>query len=115
MKKTISMILLLVMAMLFCLTGCQKTVAYTTKYITNCEMAEFRQEASNAATILQYLDYGEAVSFEEDVANGYAKVVYQGVTGYVLSSMLTTFPMSTRSTAHDIFVPFGLTCGVANS
>ena len=78
-----------VIGLTICLCGCTRGVTYTTKYIVNCVSAEFRQEPSNAATILNDLMHGEIVSFEKDVENGYSKVVYKGVTGYVLSSVLS--------------------------
>ncbi len=82
--------LLYVMTVLvICLCGCSGKIVYKTKYIDNCISTEFRQEPSNAATVLNDLKYGEIVSFEKDVKNGYSKVVYEGVTGYVLSAMLS--------------------------
>lgn len=75
--------------LVICLCGCAKEIVYKTKYIDNCISTEFRQEPSNAATVLDDLKYGEIVSYEKDEKNGYSKVVYEGVTGYVLSAMLS--------------------------
>lgn len=72
-----------------CLCGCMREVEYKTKYIDNCVSTQFRQEPSNAGTVLRSLKYGEIVSYEKDDKNGYAKVVCNGVTGYVLSTMLS--------------------------
>ena len=71
------------------LLGCDKEVVYQTRYIDNCISTELRQEPSNGSTVLDDLKYGEIVSYEKDVKNGYSKVVYEGITGYVLSTMLS--------------------------
>ena len=71
------------------LIGCDKEVVYQTRYIDNCISTELRQEPSNGSTVLDDLKYGEIVSYEKDVKNGYSKVVYEGITGYVLSTMLS--------------------------
>ena len=41
------------------------------------------------ASIICSIDKNSPVSFVEDSQNGYSKVVYNGVTGYALSSYLT--------------------------
>ncbi len=103
MKK---ILLCVVLGILMCLCGCAKEVNYTTKYIVNCTSAEFRQEPSNAATILNYLMYGEIVSFEKDVENGYSKVIHNGVTGYVLSTFLADYkPSENASVTHESSAP----------
>lgn len=86
MKKTVVCIAL---GLILCLCGCGKEVHYVTKYITNGSSVEFRQTPSNASTILYELSYGDSVSFESDVENGYSKVIHDGVTGYVLSTCLS--------------------------
>ncbi len=74
--------------LLICLSACKGEVNYETKYIANCEKTEFRQDAANGSTVLYELSAGDVVSFEKNVENGYAKVVHEGVTGYVLSAYL---------------------------
>ena len=78
-----------VTVLVICLCGCAKETVYTTKYVDNCVSTEFRQGPSNASTVLRDLKFGEIVSYEKDEKNGYSKVVYNGVTGYVLSAMLS--------------------------
>ena len=85
MKKFLCMAMTCV---LFLLSACTGEVDYVTKYIANCEKTEFRQDAANGSTVLYELSAGEVVSFEKNAENGYAKVVHEGVTGYVLSACL---------------------------
>ena len=87
MKKGLLCILLMLS---FLLCGCMTNVNYQTKYITNCATTELRKAPSNASTVRAELTYGEAVSYEKDEKNGYSKVAYNGLTGYVLSSMLSS-------------------------
>lgn len=85
MRKFLCIVML---GLVMCLCGCTNEVEYTTKFIANCEKTEFRQDAANSSTVLYELSAGEVVSFEKYVDNGYAKVVHEGVTGYVLSACL---------------------------
>ena len=92
MKKFLCMAMI---GLLTFLSACTGEVNYVTKYIANCEKTEFRQDAANGSTVLYELNAGDVVSFEKDVENGYAKVVHEGVTGYVLSACLgDTKPVS---------------------
>lgn len=92
----------IVMILAICLGGCSKDVNYTTKYIANCTNTEFRQKPSNSATVLDNLMYGEIVSFEKDVENGYSKVIHDGVTGYVLSVFLSEEkPAANTTNTHE--------------
>lgn len=86
MKKFLCMAMIGIM---LCLSACTDGVDYVTKYIANCEKTEFRQDAANGSTVLYELSAGEVVSFEKNAENGYAKVVHEGVTGYVLSACLS--------------------------
>ncbi len=72
-----------------CMCGCTKEIQYTTRYITNCENTELREIPSNTGKVLDNPAYGEAVSHVENVENGYAKVAYNGMEGFVLASHLT--------------------------
>lgn len=85
MKKLLSLIML---GIVVCLCGCIGEVSYQTKFIGNCTSTEFRQEPVNDGTVIYTLNAGDAVSFERDVKNGFSKVAYEGVTGYVLSTCL---------------------------
>ena len=86
MKKIL--ICLMTVAIIF-LCGCVQKIEYETKYIDNCTSTELRKAPYNEATVIENLHYGEDVSFEKDVENGYAKVAHEGVSGYVLSAKLS--------------------------
>ena len=96
MKKVIIMILAFAMAV-SALTGCSREAAepteapveYVTKYVTNIDKLDMRENPSNEASIICSIGKNSPVSFVEDSQNGYSKVVYNGVTGYALASYLT--------------------------
>lgn len=98
MKKIIAIMLTSVI-LVSALSGCSRDKAepavtevpieYVTKYVTNIEKLDVREQPSNGASIICSIDKNSPVSFVEDSHNGYSKVVYNGVTGYALSSYLT--------------------------
>ena len=96
MKKIITIILASVMVV-SALAGCspetanptEAPVEYVTKYVTNTDKLDIREQPSNDASIICSIYKNAPVSFVEDSQNGYSKVVYNGVTGYALASYLT--------------------------
>ena len=90
MKKTILVILMIFLTFT---CGCKFNFSnpefdYVTKYIVGCETADFLTEPSGGAAVKCKLKNGEAVSFVKNVENGYSKVAYEGVMGYVLAVYL---------------------------
>lgn len=95
MKKFI--LCFLVVCILFtcgCMEENQRTASseinYTTKYISNCEWADFYKEPAAGSEVICKIKCGDAVSFEKNVENGYSKIAHGGTTGYVLAVYLDT-------------------------
>lgn len=64
-----------------------------TYYVVNCrENISLRQSPSNTATVLKTIPLGQPVSYVEPAQNGFAKVIYNGTTGYALQSYLSISP-----------------------
>ncbi len=81
-----------VLCLIVFLGGCgqsDEAVTYVTKYITNTQTTDMRENPSNSSSMICSLNYGEAVSFVKDVENGYSEVIYDGAKGYILSVYLT--------------------------
>ncbi len=97
---------------LFCLCGCTygqgwgrtQCHDYMTKYVTNAETTPLRTEASNKGEVVCYIAEGEALSFVENDANGYAHVMYEGNEGYVLAAHLTNEKPQTEAEEKTIVV-----------
>lgn len=76
-------------------------VQFTTYYVVNCkENISLRETPSTSAKVLKTISLGEPVSYVEPVQNGFAKVIYNGTTGYALQSYLSTTPPS-RTNIND--------------
>lgn len=58
--------------------------------LQTAKQQSFHEDPSNNSDILAILPKGEVLSYEKNVQNGYSKVVYNGTTGYVLSTYLST-------------------------
>ncbi len=90
--KRVLVCIMLISALFLCGCGEKKEVAeekvsYTTKYIK--EYTQLKEEPSESAKSIYPLVNGEEVSFEKFVEGGFAKVVHNGVAGYVSSACLS--------------------------
>ncbi len=81
MKKCLVCVMLVML-----LSGCinvKTDTTYETRYIVNGDNVKLREKDKNSGEVITRINYGEAVSYIKDAKNGYAKVVYNGETGYV--------------------------------
>lgn len=63
---------------------------YDTYYVVNCKTSIYLREApSTDANVLHEIPLGSAVSYVEDAKNGFAKIIYNGQTGYSLQVYLS--------------------------
>lgn len=61
-----------------------------TYYVANCASSiELYEGQSSSAKVLRNIPLGAPVSYVEAFSNGFAKVIYEGETGYVLQSYLS--------------------------
>ena len=61
-----------------------------TYFVANCDKSvSLRQLPSPTATVLKEMPLGSPVSYVEAAQNGFAKVIYDGTTGYALQSYLS--------------------------
>ena len=96
MKKAAAMILASAMVILV-LSGCLGytdkpmglSAGYVTKYVTNIDKLDIREQPSNESSIICSIEKNSPVSFVKDARNGYSEIVYNGVTGYALAAYLT--------------------------
>ena len=72
----------------------------STYYVVNCKsFVSLRETPSTSAKVIREVSLGEPVSYVEPVQNGFAKVIYNGHTGYILQAYLSdTPPESNNST-----------------
>ena len=64
-----------------------------TYYAVNCKVAiSLRESPDPMAKVLREIPLGAPVSYVEPAENGFAKVIYNGVTGYSLQSYLSEVP-----------------------
>lgn len=79
-----------------------------TYYVVNCsENISLRAEASVSASVLKEIPLGAPVSYVEAAQNGFAKVVYNGVTGYALQSYLSDDPSDIQKANNALAVNSG--------
>lgn len=63
--------------------------SYRTLYVANCKQSITLRTAPNTkASEICQIPLGASVSFVENAANGFYKVIYRGMTGYALASYL---------------------------
>ncbi|MCD8181232.1 MAG: zinc-ribbon domain-containing protein [Firmicutes bacterium] len=68
----------------------ESAVKYETYYVVNCnESISLRESPSTSASVLREIPLGSPVSYVEPAQNGFAKVIYNGVTGYALQAYLS--------------------------
>ncbi len=61
-----------------------------TYYVVNCsESISLRENPSTSSNILKDIPLGSPVSYVEASQNGFAKIIYDGTTGYALQSYLS--------------------------
>lgn len=61
-----------------------------TYYVVNCEKyISLRENPDVSSTVLKEIPLGDPVSYVEPAQNGFAKVIYHGMTGYALQSYLS--------------------------
>ena len=61
-----------------------------TYYVVNCNSAiSLREAPSSSATVLKEIPLGSPVSYVEAAENGFAKVIFEGTTGYALQAYLS--------------------------
>ncbi len=71
----------------------QNNAIMETYYVANCKQTiPLRSAPSNTATVLKTIPLGAPVSFAETAQDGFAKIVYDGETGYTLQSYLSKTP-----------------------
>ncbi len=64
---------------------------YDTYYIVNCSStASLRESPDTASAILYDIPLGSPVSYVDSYQNGFARVIYNGTTGYVLQAYLSS-------------------------
>lgn len=81
--------------------GQKQEISYTTKYVINCKNSiTLREHPSTSAAQLDEILLGEPVSFIQDDADGFSKIVYQGKTGYVLAAYLGDTAPTVNDTAY---------------
>lgn len=108
-KCIIALLIVLILGMSGCSLQSSETpatdvpVSYITKYVTNTEKLDMREQPTNMASIICSIDKNAPVSFVEDSENGYSKIVYNGVTGYAFSSYLTEEePINEAATTENV-------------
>lgn len=63
---------------------------YETYYVVNCKVSAYlRESPSTDADVLTEMPVGSVVSFVEATKNGFAKIIYNGQTGYALQVYLS--------------------------
>lgn len=68
-----------------------------TYYVSNCnEDISLREKPDNTSEVLKTIPFGAPVSYVESSKNGYAKVIYNGTTGYALQSYLVDDPADVK-------------------
>ncbi len=74
-------------------------VQLATYYVVNCDdYISLRESPSTTSKVLKKIPLGDPVSYVEPVKNGFAKIIYNGTTGYALQSYLSlTQPQSSRA------------------
>lgn len=61
-----------------------------TYYAVNCDKSiSLRESPDTSAAVLEEIPLGDPVSYVEPAQNGFAKVIYNGTTGYALQSYLS--------------------------
>lgn len=66
---------------------------YETYYVVNCKTAiSLRESPDNSAIVIAEIPLGTPVSYVEPAQNGFAKIIYNGTTGYALQSYLSNDP-----------------------
>ena len=64
-----------------------------TYYAVNCDKSiSLRESPDSSATVLKEIPLGDPVSYVEPAQNGFAKIIYNGTTGYALQSYLSNNP-----------------------
>lgn len=64
---------------------------FDTYYVVNCDVSiSLRESPSYSAKVLADVPLGAPVSYVESLQNGFAKVIYNGMTGYALQSYLSS-------------------------
>lgn len=67
--------------------------SYVTYYVVNCNTSiSLRETPSTSAVVLKEVPLGSPVSYVEPAQNGFAKIIYNGMTGYALQSYLSSNP-----------------------
>lgn len=76
-------------------TAPDNTQQYVTYYVVNChENITLRVAPDSGATAVCKIPLGSSVSYISTASNGFYKVIYNGQTGYALSSYLSQDPQS---------------------
>ena len=66
---------------------------YETYYVVNCKTSiSLRESPDNSAIVIAEIALGTPVSYVEPAQNGFAKIIYNGTTGYALQSYLSNDP-----------------------
>ena len=66
---------------------------YETYYVVNCKtVISLRERPDNSAIVIAEIPLGTPVSYVEPAQNGFAKIIYNGTTGYALQSYLSNNP-----------------------
>lgn len=76
-----------------------ETYSYVTMYVVNCDkgIPMYRDPNTASGKICEIL-YGEAVSFMETAENGFSRIAYSGMTGYVFAANLSEDKPAPRET-----------------